>query len=349
MIGIQLAELGVVPQPLLRFGIRRIVRDRLHAEQRRHTDREQALDRFVAAMADSPIALSPQAANAQHYEVPPAFFEAVLGPQLKYSSAFYPPGVSRLADAETAMLDLTMARAQLADGQRILELGCGWGSLTLAMAQRFPGADIVAVSNSRPQAEFIRLRATARGLSNVRVLTCDMNAFAPPPASGRFDRVVSVEMFEHMRNWAALLARISGWLTSEGRLFLHVFAHRSFAYSYELDGDDDWMARHFFTGGMMPSVDLPQRVASPLTTVQTWTLPGTHYARTAEAWHHNLLGHRAELLALFTRELGARPARRMFERWGIFFLACAELFGYAAGQEWVIAHHLLAPRRAGQP
>ena len=349
MIGIQLAELGVIPRPLLRLGIRRIVRDRLQAEQRRHANPEQALARFVAAMADGPIALSPQAANAQHYEVPPAFFEAVLGPQLKYSSAYYPPGVSRLADAETAMLDLTMARAQLADCQRILELGCGWGSLTLAMAQRFPGADIVAVSNSRPQAEFIRLRATARGLANVRVLTCDMNAFAPPPASERFDRVVSVEMFEHMRNWAALLARIHGWLTSDGRLFLHVFAHRTFAYSYELDGDDDWMARHFFTGGMMPSVDLPQRVASPLRTVQTWTLPGTHYARTAEAWHHNLLEHRAELLALFTRELGARPARRMFERWGIFFLACAELFGYAAGQEWVIAHHLLAPRRAGQP
>ena len=326
----------MVPQPLLRLGIRHIVRDRLHAERRRHQDREQALGRFVAMMANGPIALSPQAANDQHYEVPPAFFEAVLGPQLKYSSAYFPPGVSRLADAETAMLELTMARAGLADGQRILELGCGWGSLTLAMAQRFPRADIVAVSNSRPQAELIRRRATARGLANVRVLTCDVNRLELP-AEG-FDRCVSVEMFEHMRNYATLLGRIGGWLRADGKLFVHIFCHRTLLYPFETAGEDNWMGRHFFTGGLMPAADTLLWFQDALRIDDRWLLDGTHYQRTANHWLREQDSRRDEVMAILRKAYGD-AAPLWYQRWRMFWMACAELFGYDHGREWMVAHY----------
>jgi cyclopropane-fatty-acyl-phospholipid synthase len=335
--GVTLAERGLLPTPALRAGIRAIVGRRLREQQRR----SRPLDAWIDDMAASAVALSTDAANAQHYEAPPAFFELVLGPALKYSSAYWPAGVTTLADAERAMLDLTIARADVADGQRILELGCGWGSLTLAMARRFPRARIHAVSNSRRQRAFIEGRLAAERLANVRVDTADMNWFQAP---GRFDRVVSVEMFEHMRNWPELLRRIHGWLEPNGALFVHVFAHARFAYPYDIAGDDDWMARHFFTGGMMPSDDLLPRVASGYAVDGHWRLDGTHYARTAEAWYARLVSKRVEARRLLAADLGPAEAVRAYHRWRLFFLACAELFAFRGGGEWIVAHYRLRPR-----
>jgi cyclopropane-fatty-acyl-phospholipid synthase len=339
---ITLAERGFVPTPAVRRGIRSIVGRRYRQQ---HT-LARPVDAWIAEMGRSAVALATADANAQHYEVPPAFFALVLGPHMKYSGAWWPEGVTTLGEAERAMLDATMSHAALADGQRILELGCGWGSLTLAMAHRFPHARIVGVSNSSRQREHILARARAQGLANVDILTVDMNTFQAP---GRFDRVVSVEMFEHMRNWPELVRRIHGWLDPDGALFVHVFAHLRFAYPYDVEGDDDWMARHFFTGGMMPSDDLLPRVATGLFAPEGhWRYNGTHYARTAEAWHDLLVTRREDVQRVLIDEFGRVEGLRAYHRWKIFFLACAELFGYRNGSEWIVSHYLLR-RMAAEP
>jgi cyclopropane-fatty-acyl-phospholipid synthase len=345
MVGIALAERGLVPEPLVRAGIRRLLRARLASEAGRHADRERALARFVAGMAEAEVAPSPEAANRQHYELPPEFFEAVLGRHLKYSAGLWEPGTASLDDAEGAMLGLTCARAALEDGQRVLELGCGWGSLSLWMAERYPASRITAVSNSRAQGAHVRATARARRLANLEVLTAEVSRLAP---EGRFDRIVSVEMLEHVRNWPELFRRLGAWLAPGGRVFLHVFAHRRFAYPFEVDGDGDWMARHFFTGGIMPAHDLAARVPGPLEVEESWLVPGTHYARTAEAWLARLDARRAEARAALGRVLPPREARRQLRRWRIFFLACAELFAFGGGAEWVVSHHRLRARE-GRP
>ena len=338
----QLMERGVVPTPVIRFGIRRLLRDRLREQAELcGGDHEEALAGWVRSMRESDVALVPEKANEQHYEVPAAFFEAVLGPNLKYSSAYYETGEESLAQAEEAMLALTCEHAELRDGQDVLELGCGWGSLTLWMAQRYPNSRITAVSNSAPQREFIERRAHERGLTNLRVLTRDMNAFK---CADRFDRVVSVEMFEHMRNWEALMDRVAGWLRPEGKLFLHVFAHNHYAYAFEERDDSDWMSRWFFSGGMMPSVDLPDRLETSLETENRWVISGEHYARTSEHWLENLEAAKSRLWPLLN-ETYEGQAGIWYQRWRVFFLACAELFGFRDGKEWVVAHHLLRPRR----
>jgi cyclopropane-fatty-acyl-phospholipid synthase len=338
---IDLAERGWVPEPVVRAGIRHLIKGRLAAEARRAPDPDVALAAFVEAMAASELAPVPHLANQQHYEVPAAFFEAVLGRHLKYSCALWEPGTRGLDEAEAAMLDLTCRRAGLADGQRILELGCGWGSLSLWVAERFPRAQVTAVSNSASQGAFIRERALTRGLRNLTVLTADMNRFAP---EGRFDRVVSVEMFEHMRNWPALLRRVGGWVAPDGRLFIHVFAHQRYAYPFEVDGDGDWMARHFFTGGIMPAHDLLTRIPSPFEVEARWFVDGTHYQRTAEAWLQRLDAHRGRALAALAAARPGEPPEVLVGRWRLFFLACAELFGFAGGAEWGVSHALLRPR-----
>ncbi len=335
-----MAERGLLPDPLVRVGIRRLLRDRLATEAARAPEPDAALDRFLREMARSEVAPVPHLANRQHYEVPAEFFQAVLGRHMKYSSGLWAPGAPSLDDAEAAMLALTCERAGLEDGQRILDLGCGWGSLSLFAAERHPGARITAVSNSASQGAFIRARAAARGLWNVEVVTADMNRFAP---SGRFDRVVSVEMFEHMRNWPELLRRVRGWLEPAGRLFVHVFAHRRFAYPFEVDGEGDWMARHFFTGGIMPSHDLLGRAGGPFSEEARWLISGTHYQRTAEAWLARLDAGWPRAVAALARVLPRRETELQARRWRIFFLACAELFGFARGEEWGVSHHRLAP------
>lgn len=336
-LAIALAERGIVPDPLTRVGIRRLLARRL-AERAAHPERRAA---FLNSLRTAPIAVHQDAANAQHYEVPVEFFRLVLGPRLKYSSCLFPTGRETLAEAEAAMLALTCERAGLADGQRILEIGCGWGSLTLWMAERYPNARIVAVSNSAGQRRWIEARARALGLANLEVHTADIAAWEPPAAG--FDRIVSVECFEHLRNHAALFARLRRWLADDGRVFVHVFCHRDDAYPFEIEGDDDWMGRHFFTGGMMPSEGLFAAYDEHLRVERRWRVNGRHYARTARLWLANLDAQRAEAERALAAGGHPEPARQC-ERWRLFFMACEELFAWGRGEEWFVSHQLLAPR-----
>jgi cyclopropane-fatty-acyl-phospholipid synthase len=286
------------------------------------------------------VAIHTDAANRQHYELPPGFFEQCLGPRLKYSGCYYPTGGETLAQAEEAMLALYGERAQLADGQDILELGCGWGSLTLWMAQQYPNARITAVSNSAPQRRFIEAQCRARGLANVRVLTCDVNRLELPAEA--FDRCVSIEMFEHMRNYATLLGRIGGWLRADGRLFVHIFCHRTLLYPFETEGGDNWMGRHFFTGGLMPAADTLLWFQDALRIEDRWLVDGTHYQLTANHWLANQDARRGEVMAILREAYGEAAAKLWFQRWRMFWMACAELFGYDHGREWMVAHYRFA-------
>lgn len=338
---IQLAERGLVPEFALRWGIRRLLRERLRDEIDRAVKIPGSpLATFAAHMRSTEIALHTDKANEQHYEVPAAFYKEVLGSHLKYSSCWYESGAETLSEAESAMLSLTCERAELQDGQSVLELGCGWGSMTLEMASRYPNSTIHSVSNSASQREFILSRAKARGLHNIKVTTIDVNDFS---TTERFDRVVSVEMFEHVRNWERLLGRVHEWLNDDGRVFLHVFSHRSLAYPFETDGQNDWMARYFFTGGMMPAHGLLASLNIPFEVEEDWEVNGTNYARTAEDWLRNLDMKRATVMPILEEAYGKAEAPVWFRRWRMFFLACAELFGFEDGEEWMVSHYRLRP------
>ena len=291
----------------------------------------------------APIAYVPELANEQHYEVPPAFFDLVLGRHRKYSCCYWTDGTPSLDTAEAEALRISCEHAGIRDGQRILDLGCGWGSLSLWMAEHYPDADILAVSNSGPQRRHIEAAAGERGLRNLRVLTCDMNDFQP---EGRFDRIVSVEMFEHMRNYRELFRRIGTWLQPDGRFFMHIFCHRSCAYEFLDEGPSDWMGRHFFSGGIMPSDDLPLRFQEDLRLLDRQRWNGRHYEHTANAWLENMDARRAQILPILQDTYGHERAEQWFQRWRIFFMACAELFGLDEGREWYVAHYLFGRRDA---
>ncbi len=347
----KLLERDLLPDWLIRIGIRRLLAARLREESaggmRAQQDRLRAL---IADLKRSPIAVETHAANEQHYEVPARFYELVLGRNLKYSSGLWENGCRTLDEAEEAMLAKTVERAQLADGQDILELGCGWGSLTLYMAERFPNSRITAVSNSHSQRQFILGKLRQRSLSNVNVVTCDINHFDP---QRQFDRVLSVEMFEHMRNYQLLLERIATWMNKDAMLFVHIFSHRQYAYPFESRDASDWMARHFFTGGIMPSHDLLLHFQKHLTVEDHWWHSGKNYQTTARSWLERMDAHRKEIVSLFRETYAmheeteaSRQAAALcwVVRWRVFFMACEELWGYGAGGEWGVTHLLMRRR-----
>lgn len=347
--GIDLTERGYLPDALVRLSIRRLCRQRLaDLSARTHGSADVAEVAFRTALRGAPIAPLAEKANEQHYELPPEFFAAVLGPRMKYSCCLWTDGVPTLAAAEEAALQATCEHAGLADGQQILELGCGWGSLSLWMAEHYPNARITAMSNSTPQRRYLEAQIGNRGLDNLRVVTANISDFEPRAADGfaaRFDRVVSVEMFEHMRNYERLLARIASWLESDGRLFVHHFCHREASYAFETEGAANWMGRYFFSGGLMPSAGLLAHFDRDLAVERRWTWSGEHYRRTAECWLANLDRRRDEVLPVLARAYGPRDARRWLQRWRMFFLAVAELFGFDGGRPWHIVHQVLAPTR----
>jgi cyclopropane-fatty-acyl-phospholipid synthase len=328
-----LLEKDLLPDPLIRLGIRRLLAQRIREESASYDAAA-----YVADLKTRPVAEETKAANEQHYEVPTAFYQRCLGRRLKYSGCLYPTGRESLDEAEEAMLNLYLERGRFADGQDILELGCGWGSLSLFLAERFPRSRITGVSNSRTQKQFIDAEAARRGLGNVRIVTADMNVFSAE--AGAYDRVVSIEMFEHMKNYQVLFSRIAGWLRPGGLMFVHIFTHHRLSYHFVARDASDWMSRYFFTGGQIPAHDLLSHFQDDLKLESDWRVSGTHYQRTAEHWLQNMDRHKAELMPLLAATYGPDQARKWWVYWRVFYLSCAELWGYRGGEEWLVSHYL---------
>jgi cyclopropane-fatty-acyl-phospholipid synthase len=297
---------------------------------------------FVTMLRSAPVAVETDAANRQHYEVPAAFFERILGQHLKYSCCLWSETTSTLTQAEEAALNLVIKRSQIEDGMDVLDLGCGWGSFSLYLCQQFPSCQVRAVSNSSNQREFIQHQCKQLGVENLEVITADVNTFNRDCS---FDRIVSIEMFEHMRNYQKLLQRVASWLKSHGKLFVHIFTHKEYAYLFETEGEDNWMGRYFFTGGLMPSDDLLLYFQDDLILEDHWRLSGMHYQKTSEHWLSNMDDSESEIIKLFESIYGMNQARRWFQRWRIFFMACSELWGYRNGTEWFISHYLFRKRK----
>ncbi len=337
---VKLIEQGKIPDIAVRAGIRKLCRQRLEEEHYRDLEAQsEQYNRFLEEVRNSALAIDTYKANEQHYEVPAAFFVEALGTHLKYSSGYWPQGVTTLDEAEQRMLALYLERGQLENGQSILELGCGWGSLTLYMASQLPDSEITAISNSHSQREYIMGQAEQRGLSNIQIITCDINAFEP---DGQFDRVVSIEMFEHVRNYQRLFDQIASWLKPGGKLFVHVFCHRFLMYPFIAEGEDNWMARHFFSGGQMPSADTFLQFQQRLTVDSRWLVDGRHYEKTSNAWLANMDAAREKIMPVFQQTYGD-DAEIWWQRWRIFFMSCAELFGMDQGTQWHVVHYLFSP------
>ena len=338
----RLLEKNLIPDPLVRFGIRGLLKEKLKKAQ--EDGLEYGQERYlhlIQQMKDSPIALHTAEANEQHYEVPTEFFKLVMGKYMKYSSGYWKEGVTDFDQSEHDMLEISSQRADIQNGQDVLELGCGWGSMTLFNAEKFPGSRFVGVSNSSTQREHILAEAKKRGLTNIEIITADMNEFT---IDRKFDRMISIEMFEHMRNYEKLLAKIATWLKDDGQIFIHIFTHREHAYFYELnDGGFDWMARYFFTGGIMPSDTLLYHFQDHFKVHHHWRVSGTHYQKTSEAWLQNMDTHKDQIMPILEETYG-KDYKKWWVYWRVFFMACAELWGYDDGNEWIVSHYVLRKR-----
>lgn len=337
-----LLEKDQIPDALIRIGIRKLLKQRLQQERKESSELQQAhLMKLIEELKNSPIAINTAEANEQHYEVPTKFYQYCLGANLKYSSGYWKTGVRDIDTSENDMLEITCNRAELKDGQDILELGCGWGSLSLYMAKKYPNSRITAVSNSKTQKLHIDEQAQKRGIRNLNVITININDFS---IDKTFDRVVSVEMFEHMRNYRKLMKMVSDRLNPEGKLFVHIFTHKDLAYKFEVIDETDWMSKYFFTGGIMPSDDLLLYFNEDLSIEQHWHVNGLHYSKTSEAWLKNMDKHKAEIIPLFQDTYGKDQAMKWWVYWRIFYMACAELWGYNDGEEWIVSHYLFTKK-----
>lgn len=336
----KLLESNRIPDFLIRSGIRRLLKQRLRDENKGSEQAQRDhLNALVLELKSSPIAINTSEANEQHYEVPTEFYKYCLGKRLKYSSGFWKPGVSDIDISESDMLELTCLRAELADGQQVLELGCGWGSLSLYMAKKYPNSTFTVVSNSRSQKTYIDGEAKQQGIKNLTVLTADINDFV---SKQKFDRVVSVEMFEHLRNYQLLFRKIAGFLQNDGKMFVHIFTHKKFAYKFEVKDDSDWMSKYFFTGGIMPSNSLFSHFSDDLVIRQQWLVNGTHYSKTAEAWLRNMDLNRLQIMPILANCYGRANALKWWVYWRIFFMACSELWAFNNGEEWMVCHYLFS-------
>lgn len=345
MNAIDLCEHGHLPDFLVRPAMRRLMAQRLKDEGNDDGElRSRRFNKFLAELKASPIAIETQAANSQHYEVPAEFFHLHLGPRLKYSCALYPTGNETLAQAEEHMFKLYAERAGLQDGMRILDLGCGWGSLSLWLAEHYPNSQITGLSNSNGQRQFIEARAQAKGFGNLTIHTGNIVDFQFPKEATGFDRVMSIEMFEHMKNYGLLLEKISGWLKPQGKLFVHIFVHRTLAYHFQDESQDDWMSRYFFTGGTMPSENLLLNFQDHLRIEAQWWVDGRHYEKTSNHWLAGMDAKRSEIMKIFEEGYGPAQAVIWFNRWRMFYMAVAEFFGYANGNEWGVGHYLFSRR-----
>ena len=333
----KLLEKDRIPDFLLRIGIRRLLKQRLMDQETKKKD----MGKLIEELKNSPIAIETKAANDQHYEVPTQFYQYCLGKHLKYSSGFWNEGIKDIDTSEKDMLEITCERAELQNGQEVLELGCGWGSLSLYMSVKFPQSNFTVVSNSRTQKIYIDEKAKLRGINNLTVLTIDINNFN---IDKKFDRVVSVEMFEHLRNYKLLFSKISSLLKDDGKMFVHVFTHKEYAYKFEVKDDTDWMSKYFFTGGIMPSNNLFSYFDDDLKIVNQWRLNGMHYSKTSEAWLQNMDKHKQEIIPLFENTYGKENATKWWVYWRIFYMACAELWGCNKGEEWMVVHYLFTKK-----
>ncbi|MGZ4033841.1 MAG: SAM-dependent methyltransferase [Bacteroidia bacterium] len=337
-----LLEKNKIPDSLIRIGIRRLLKQRLAQEKKANVELQQAhLMKLIEELKSSPIAINTTEANEQHYEVPTKFYQYCLGKNLKYSSGYWKPGVTDIDTSEDDMLEITCNRAELKNGQSVLEFGCGWGSLSLFMAKKFPQSNFTVISNSRTQKIFIDEQAKQRGISNLTVMTVNINDFS---IDKTFDRVVSVEMFEHMRNYQKLMQLVANCLKPDGKLFVHIFTHKDFAYKFEVIDETDWMSKYFFTGGIMPSDDLLLYFNEALSIQQHWHVSGMHYSKTSEAWLQNMDKHKVEIIPLFEETYGKDQATKWWVYWRIFYMACAELWGYNNGEEWIVSHYLFTKK-----
>jgi len=338
----QLLAKGTIPDFAIRHGIRNLLKQRLLEEGGFPLPQlEVRKSQLINELKNSPIAIMTDKANDQHYMVPPKFFEYCLGKNLKYSCCYWDKA-KNLDEAEDEMLEVTVARAEIKNGDRILELGHGWGAITLFMAKKFPASTIVAVSNSKDQGDFIRARAKERGLTNIEIITADMNNFQ---INREFDRIISIEMFEHMRNYKTLLEKINNWLSPEGKLFVHIFAHRQLTYKFEVKDNTDWMSQYFFSGGIMPCEHLFYYFQDHLLVEKHWAISGIHYAKTARAWLQNMDENKGPIMDILKEHYGLKEATKWFNYWRIFFMSCEELWNYKHGDEWIVGHYLFQKRK----